>query len=241
MYKIIVVDDEDRSAEELTELLERYAAANGLLFSVRRFKNGLEFLEGYELDSDIVFMDTDMPMMDGLAAARKLRQIDPVVTLVFTAPTEGCAVEGYEVDAVDYLVRPFKFVSFCHHFERILARSDRKIGRTVILTTNQGAFCMPIASVYYVEISGHKIVWHTKQGLYNAYGSIKELEERLPAGQFFRCNQCYLVNLRHVARIGAETVSVAGTELQMSRPKKKPFARALFRYRKGGDIYQEED
>ena len=230
MYKIALVDDEYESAEILSRHLETYAKENNALFNVSRFRNGLNFIEEYTPEYDIVFMDIDMPHMNGLEAAGKLREIDSTVVIVFVTFLAKYATRGYKYDALDYMVKPISYASFCITMNRALQRCARKKRETAILPSSEGDLCIELNCLNYVEITNHDITYHTTKGVYKAYGTMRSIEKLLPARQFSKCNRCYLVNLRSVTRIQGNTVYIGNEELEISRPRKQEFLNALHEY-----------
>ena len=85
-------------------------------------------------------------------------------------------------------------------------------------------------AIQYVEINGHSLIYHTRDGDFGAVGTMKEVEEELSGEHFFRCNKCFLVNLKYVDAIEGDDALVAGEPVQISRSRKKPFMEALNAY-----------
>ena len=234
MYKIALVDDEYESAELLSQRIEEYAKEYGLLFNITHFKNGLNFIEDYTPQFDIVFMDIDMPQMNGLDAAEKLREKDPSVVLVFVTFLAKYATRGYKYDALDYMVKPISYAAFRITMNRALQRCARKKRDTVILPSSEGDICIELICLHYVEITNHDITYHTTKGNFTAYGTMRSIEKLLPPRQFCKCNRCYLVNLRSVTRIQGNTLFIGEEELEISRPRKQEFLTALHEYHISG-------
>lgn len=230
MYKIAIVEDEHESAESLMKCLDEYAAQNGVQFSVTHFKSGLDFLDEYSFDFDVVFMDIDMPKMNGLKTAQELRKIDQSVLLVFITFLAKYAIKGYEVDAVDYIIKPLNYDAFRLKLDRVLSRCKKYESHEIILSTSDGNIRVKISDLDYVEVNDHQILYHTANGVFRAYGSMKPLLKQFPSEQFYLCNRCYLVNLRNVSRIEGSSVIVGGDKLLISRPRRKGFIDALHRY-----------
>ncbi|MBQ2047787.1 MAG: response regulator transcription factor, partial [Schwartzia sp.] len=178
-------------------------------------------------DYDIVFMDVDLPGMDGFKAAKKLRERDKEVALFFVTYLAQYAIRGYEFDAEDYILKPLKYESFALKLKKVLARIKTDTETSVLIKTTSGEFTFPSSSVIYAEISGHTIIYHTSDGDFEGYGTMKKVEEQLPKDTFFRCNSCYLVNLRYVSGIKGYTCVVGGYELKISHPRRKPFMEKL--------------
>ncbi|MBP5154329.1 MAG: response regulator transcription factor [Lachnospiraceae bacterium] len=230
MYKIALVDDEFDSSEKLTKCIEEYSKEFGVMFNVSRFRNGLNFIEEYSSEYDIVFMDIDMPHMNGMDAAERLRAMDPSVILIFVTFLAKYAIRGYKYDALDYMLKPVNYGAFKITMSRAIQRCAGREGREVILPSAEGKIRIELSCLDYVEISNHDITYHTSRGLYRAYGTMRAIEKLLPSDQFSKCNRCYLVNLRSVTRIQGNHVYVGDEELEISRPRKQEFLDALNEY-----------
>ena len=230
MYKIAIVEDEWESAENLTECFEKYTEEYGVEFNITHFKNGFNFLDEYTPDYDIVFMDVDMPKMNGLNTAKKLRAIDTSVVLVFVTFLAKYAINGYEVGALDYVLKPVNYNTFKIKIDRAIGSCASKAREEALLPTLGGTMRIELYKLNYIEISNHDIVYHTQDGEIRAYGTMRAIEKLLPEKQFCKCNRCYLVNLRNVTRIDGGTVSVGGDILAVSRPRRQAFLDALHEY-----------
>lgn len=230
MYKIAIVEDEDESAEKLKSCLLEYAKEHGIEFNIVHFNNGLNFIEDYQPDCDIVFMDINMPQMNGLNVAKGLRKIDPSVVLIFVTFLAKYAIKGYEVDALDYVLKPVNYNSLKIKIERALARCVNNQQKVVMLSTQEGAVRIETSAINYVEIADHDIYYHTSRGVIKAYGTMRAVEKNLPSSQFFRCNRCYLINLKNVTQMNENYVYIGDEKVLISRPRKKLFLNALRDY-----------
>lgn len=204
-----------------------------MLFAVEVFSNAVNFLKNYKSVYDIVFMDIEMPYMSGMEAAIKLREIDQTVLLLFVTNMSQYAVKGYEVDAINFLVKPVAYFNFALKMQKAIMKLESNRDREILVRTKDGVIRLRTSKVQYVEISGHRIVYHTQEGTYEGYGTLKQVEERLAGTPFVRCNSCYLVNLQFVSKVTGWTVEVGNSMLQISHPKKKDFLNALNLYVNG--------
>ena len=230
MYKIAIVEDEWESAERLSQCLELYSRESGAMFNITRYKNGLNFLEEYKPTYDIVFMDIDMPHKNGLAVAGELRRIDPAVVLIFVTFLAKYAVRGYEVEALSYMVKPLNYNAFNMTMDRAVSRCARWDRPTVLLPSSEGTIRIELSCLNCVEIADHNITYHTTQGDFSAYGTMRTVEKLLPAQQFSRCNRSVLVNLRSVKRISGDFVYVGDQKFEISRTRKQAFLEAIHAY-----------
>ena len=114
--------------------------------------------------------------------------------------------------------------------QRAVERCAQRREQWLLLNTNSGAIQLREFELCYVEIFDHHIRYHTLQANYDAYGTLKSVEQRLPSRSFFRCNNQCIINLRYVSKLEGSTVVVEGREFPISRMRKKAFLAQLHRY-----------
>ena len=228
MIKVAIVEDDKQAAARLSEYLGAFSQNTGVSFDTSVFGDAISFLTGYKAVYDIVFMDIELPHLDGMTAAAKLRQLDKKILLLFVTNMAQFAVKGYEVDALDYLVKPVGYSNFEMKMKKAVALV-RSASEVIVISKSGGMFRLFAREVRYIESSGHKIVYHTDTGeVAGGNESLSELEEKLAPCGFLRCNNCYLVNFRHIRSVQGYVVTVTGgEELQISRPRKKAFMTGL--------------
>ena len=227
---IAVVEDDKSAADRLLSMLDRYGAENKLVINKRYFGYSTEFLENYTAGYDIVFMDIVLPDMDGMTAAKKLREKDKSVVLVFATNMSQYAINGYEVNAADFIVKPLAYESFSVKLDRIF-ECIAKLEEVVLpVRTSGGMISLAASEIKYIEVMGHELIYHTTRGDHRSYGSLYKAEKRLEAARFVRCNNYYLVNPRYVESVGANTTVVGGTELSVSYSRRKEYRKAIVEY-----------
>ncbi|WP_082105239.1 LytR/AlgR family response regulator transcription factor [Demequina subtropica] len=231
MFRIGIVEDDATYRDTLMQHLARYAEENSLEFDIRAYPDGREAVANYRPQFDILFLDVEMPHMDGFDAAHRIREVDTDVLIIFVTNMGQYAIRGYEVDAMTYLLKPVPYFAFAQELTRSLARLRKRETRAVTLTINNSVVRLDPAEIVYVESVKHRITVHGLDRSYSFSGTLKALDEELADMGFFRSNNCYLVNLRHVKRVDQNvSVMVGGAELQVSRPRKKAFMDALAEY-----------
>lgn len=227
MFKIAIVEDSQPAWERLRTFLERFEGENEEQFEITVFTDAVRFLSSFRQMYDLVFMDIDLPGLDGMDAARRLRTIDSKVELVFVTNMAQYAVNGYEVDAAFYLVKPVHYGDFELKLKKILARRQGE-DDTVVVARQSGFVRIALREIRYIEVQGHTLVFHMETGEISGTGTLQKMEEKLAGKGFLRCNKCYLVNQRHIIAVEGYTLKMSGgDELQISRPRKKPFMTAL--------------
>lgn len=235
--RIAMVEDDENEAEVLKTCIKKYAEEYGIVANVTEFKNGIVFLSDYKNCFDIVFMDIDMPHMNGLEVAKRMREIDPVTVLVFVTNLQQYAVNGYEVEACDYILKPVSYPTFEKRFDKAVKRV-RKEDNIVVIKSKDCVVRMDSSKINYVECEYHLCVYNTALGVFKERITMKELEPKLNRFGFSRCNSGCLVNLARVVKtqgnaviVRAETVSGSETvELPVSRGRKFSFVEDYMRY-----------
>jgi len=236
VLNIAIVEDEWQCAKDLEDCLKTYSTEYKIEFNIKRFSKGTEFIFNYHSNFDIIFMDVEMPEMDGFQTARQLRKVDPYVVLIFVTYLGKYARRGYEVDAMDYIVKPIKYDTFRLKIDKAISRARQRQQDEIMLPTKDGIVRASLLHLTYIEISGHDLIYHIDGENYHYYGTLKMIEKLLPPDQFCRCNNGYLVNLKCVSRIEGDDVIVGNQRLPMSRTRKKGFIEALHKYFMGTGV-----
>lgn len=232
MIRVAIVDDEAQVRAELEQYLRQYGKGCGVDFFVRSFKNGIALLNEEQLNFDIVFLDVEMPYMNGIETARNLRQSNSVCALVFITNMAQYAIAGYEVDAMDYVVKPVTYEVFAFKMKRVLERVALNESKSLSVKTRDGFVYLDVQDIYYIEVTGHELRYHTARGVLSVWGALSEAERRLEHDGFYRCNSCYLINLRYVSAVEEDSAVVRGDRLRISGPRKKGFYHAMMQYMK---------
>ena len=225
IYKIAIVEDEAVWSNALRNMLRTFEKEVNVTLEETQFTSIEDFLTGYKERYDLVFMDIELPGMNGMDGARRLREIDPVVTLIFVTNMAQFAVQGYEVSALDYLVKPVSYQNFAIKMRRALDAIGKTDSKRVVVYGKTEMHSMSIQEILYVEVQGHHLLFHkTNSEVIDACGALSDLETQLRGFGFSRCNTCYLLNMKYITKIYALSVLLSdGTELQISRRRKKDF------------------
>ena len=135
MITIAIVEDEEAYAKQLTEYIEKYQQESGKRFKVIRFRDGDEIVEKYTGEYDIILIDIQMQFMDWMTAAEEIRKLDTKVVIMFITNMTNYAIRGYEVDAMDYVLKPVSYFAFARKLERAIGRIPQTTGRPVKVNT----------------------------------------------------------------------------------------------------------
>lgn len=227
MYRIAVVDDDREFSAKLREYLEQYAKENDETFEIEVFYDGAEILKDYTPRYELILLDIEMPEVNGMEAAQKIREMDESVVLMFITNMAQYAIHGYSVGALDFVMKPISYYPFSMKIKRALKRVQKKEIPTILLTTSDGVKRLKVSQIYYVEIQGHMLHYYTEEGEFVMRGTLSSVEKMLPSSLFVKCNHWYLVNLMHVTEVRKNTTVVGNFELEVSRRNRAGFLKAL--------------
>ena len=222
--KVAIVDDLKTELEMLRGYLMDFAVAESKEFDISTYESGYIFLEEFSSQFDLILMDIDMPGLNGIDTARAIRKVDEKVVLMFVTAMPQYALTGYEVDAIDYIIKPVAYPDFALKLKKALRYVKQvKADEPVVLPTKEGLVTLNISEIYYVESALHYCIYHTKDKEYRVRENISAVEQRLSPFGFARCNAGYLVSLKHVKAIIKDDVIVGDYTLKISRSKKASF------------------
>lgn len=234
--EIAIVEDNEQDVKKLVGVLTEYAARRPQYeFEIKAFSSGIAFLDSYR-GFDVVFMDIEMPTMDGMAVCRKLRELDKGVALIFVTNMSQYAIDGYSVNAFDFVVKPFTYQTFAMRFDRLMTSLSRYTEKKIKIKSQGALLSLELSNVKYVEVFNYRLVYHTFDGEFEVLTqSLSEVEPLLLENGFFKISRSIVLNLKWVSKVTDCEIDVDGDKLYIARRRKKDFLKALTEYLGGSD------
>lgn len=228
MISIAIVEDDNQEATQLESFINKYAESQNKDVKITFFKDAVKLLDNYSPVYDIIFMDIEMPYLNGMEAAEKLRRIDNVVTLIFVTNMSKYAIKGYEVNALDFMIKPIRYAAFKMKFKKAVERLSSNEAVNIVVFRRTGLVRLTSRQIIYVEVIGHKLHYHLSDEVVEGTGSLTELENQLQKCNFLRCHSSYLINPQYISNIQGYNITMTnGDILRISRPRKKEIMQQL--------------
>lgn len=240
MINIALIDDNLNDLNTLKSFIDKYTESDELdshiEVNITTYNDPTLFLNENNFKYDLIFLDIEMPKINGISLAKRIREKDSNVGLVFITNMAQYAINGYEVSAIDYILKPLDYYDFALKFNKIVNFVKRNISNYIYLkSVENNLIKVDVNEVIYVEIFSHYLIYHLENREIKVRGTISEAENNLSNYYFSRISKSFLINLKHVINIKLDNVLLTGNiELIISRLRKKDFLEAFYKYLGGG-------
>ena len=241
MVRIGIVDDEAAARQKLEAAVERFGMQNDLEFWVRTYSSAGAYLADKDSQFDILYLDIDMPGMSGMELAAAIRQTNSSLVIIFCTNLQQFAVNGYEVSALGFLVKPVEWYPFKLYLERALkaiaarARLRERPGKRIIVKDGASSCVVDVGGLACVEVRKHNLIYTVldratgRETTLQSRGSMRDLATELAPHGFARCSASFLVNLSFVTAISGSDVYVGERVLPIGRTYRDSFKREFAR------------
>lgn len=230
MLQIAVCDDMQNELSQITAILKKIET---IPFVVHEYTNPQKCLEDIENGSrfDCFLLDILMDEFNGIDIAAKIRQTHPDTPLLFITATPEFALDGYEVSATRYYLKPLDEPRFLQDLTKILGHALSKANDFITIHHASGLTRIYLKDIYYLESMLRTISIHTFDKTYSMVGKISKFEEDLKEFGFVRSHKSFLVNLRHIENIYKNTITLDnGDEVLLSKHRSKEIHELLIKY-----------
>ena len=233
MIKLAICDDEHVEITYLSTLAQEWAKARGIAIGISSYASAEHFIVSHSVEPDILLLDIQMGAMDGMALARHIRRGNEAMQIIFITGYTEYLAEGYEVNALHYLVKPVGPVKLFAVLDKATERLQKDDNFLLVQSEDETVRIRPL-DIRYIESSAHYVQVNTTHGCIETRAKISDMEAALGSG-FVRCHRCYLVGIRHISRITkSEVIMDGGQVIPLSRRLYKEVNRAFIDYHTGG-------
>lgn len=243
--QIGICEDDDIQRKNLHLLVQEWGMRKELKLSFSLFGDceSCWFEWSERMDLDVLLLDIDLGSgcLNGMELARKIREKDKRVKIIFITALAEYMNQGYDVNAFHFLIKPIDSFKLTQVLDSVLEKTERKESYLLLEDETQSQL-IPVSHILYVEAFSHSIVIYLYEGgkvrFMEKKIGMKEIESRLPQKDFFRCHRSYLVGLMHIRRIQKNQVLLRGdVKLPISRTREKALYLAFLEYHKRmGDV-----
>ena len=221
MY-IGICEDELIQIEYLNREIKNYYQQKNIKITIENFQSAEELLFKYpeNLPFDCLILDIKMKQLDGMELARKIRERDKHINLIFVTGYKDFVFDGYKVSAARYILKPIHLPELIEALEYVHAEEAKQEQQKDVVCMNYGGDFVKIwkTDILFVEINGHYVTIKTKEKEYTYKETMKRIIEQLSDERFVPANRSVLVNLEHVERLaGKECVMSDGHVFSISR------------------------
>ena len=227
--KIAIAEDNAADLLITRKFIEEYCHSRKIDISIDGFSTAVAYLDSKQR-YNAVFLDIEMPHMDGMELAAEIRKHDSRVVMVFVTNMARYAVNGYRVGAIDYVLKPISAFDFSLTMDRVMGAIARvREEKSYTVKSRESVTTLSASDIRYIESLNHHLIFHTSFGEQEVYGYLKDVENELGDG-FFRVSSCYLINLAYVKTINGCDITIGDDVLKISRVKKSELIEKLVAY-----------
>lgn len=237
IIKVAIIDDDKDTCLILKGMLERFCEEKEILVSIEIFLNPALFLKSFINQFTLIFLDIEMPEVNGIDVAKEIRKTDNDVYLAFVTNLRHYAIYGYEVDASDFIVKPIAYSDFSIKLSKIVKKISTSPKTKLSIKFGSNISIVDLVETRYVEVgSNHKVLFHTLTKTYETKGTLKEFQDVLETNRFIKVNNYMFVNPKFVVGLDGFSLTLEGNEknkeinIFVSRSRKKEVIVALNRY-----------
>lgn len=230
MINIAIVEDDSEYVDIIQDYLTQYEDEHDYKFNITVFYSGEEIVDNYKEFFDIILLDIEMECVNGIAAAEEIRKVDKEVIIIFVTNMPQYAIDGYKVNAFDFILKPLFYFPLSQRIEKAIECLQKRKKRFYPVVFKGGVQKLDINRIKYIEVQNHESIFYTLDGEVRVKDSLKNIESDLAGGIFFRCHKWFIVNLDFIEKIKDYNIYLGNDIIQVSRSRKKELLDALNNY-----------
>ncbi|KPI55738.1 chemotaxis protein CheY [Clostridioides difficile] len=222
MIKIAVCEDEKETQLLIEDYLENILKNISIEYEIQKYISGEELLESNLKDIDILLLDIKMEKLNGMDTARKIREVDNEMEIIFITSLIDYVQEGYEVRAYRYLLKPIEFEELKKHVLACIKDIEINKESYITIKNKSNTYKIYLNQIKYIEVQKKDMLIHTINKNFDVRYSLSKIEKELNPYQFIRCHKSFIINLSYVENIKPNNVILeSGEEVPISRYRYK--------------------
>lgn len=223
MLKIALCEDKEEQRRLIKEYLQRILDEGDIQYNIKEYQNGEELLKNYPDNIDILFLDIQMGALNGIETARKIRDFDNKVEILFTTAIWDYIQNGYEVRAYRYLIKPIEYEEFKKQVNLCIADIINKTDNFLVISQKNNINRIQISSILFIEtkIGKRELIVYTKEGIQYVKSTMNKIEKELEKHNFVRCHSGYMVNLCEIEALNQGIITIKDKQIPVSKRKIK--------------------
>ena len=199
------------------------------VFRLKYFMQALIFWKSTKVTMTLFFL-----ILRCREVAREIRSKDQSVGIIFITSLAQYAIEGYAVQAIDFMVKPVGYYNFSTKLQKAFRFIETHREKDILINNKEGIFRIRVSEILYIEKERDYLLFHMKEDCFSTIGSIKEIKDKMSGLPFSECTSGCLVHLHYIKRIGKDSVLLtSGQELPLSRRQKKTFTQDYIQFMGG--------
>ncbi|MBQ7859511.1 MAG: response regulator transcription factor [Faecalibacterium sp.] len=230
MLNFVICDDEAIVRRQLVQYIRRLESDLDTSIDITEFSSGMDLLENYPMQTDILFLDIRMNILDGIETAHRIRKFSPQVCIIFITSMVQYALSCYKVHPFSFIQKPVQYGEFRSEVQAALRTVRQHREHMILVTDTSGSVQYPLNSrdILYIEVRDHVSTLHLEERTITIRQKLKKLEEDLTGQGFMRCHASYLVNMRQIRSVEISQLQMKnGDTIPISKQRRKPFLTAL--------------
>lgn len=229
---ILIAEDYDNDYLKLKQMIQEWGQSKNVECHFTRIKEVFYRMPSSAKESHIAFIDIKIPRIGGIEFAKFLRSRNEKINIIFETYYDDYAIEGYKIDAVDYLLKPIDKERLFSRLNQILEKEVSSISDSLVYSMNRTLIRISFKDIVYIEANNHKTIIHTISNVYNCNISFSEIIKMLN-NSFSKIHRSYIVGLKYVRQIKSDFVTLTTDEvLPVGKKSVEMFKEALFEYYK---------
>lgn len=223
MINIAIVDDEQNCLESLKKSLTTILDEESISHTISTYSSSLIYLQkAQKKHFDIIFLDIEMDSMNGIELAHSIRENDEKVIIIFQTKMGKYAIQGYSVNAYDYILKPIDIENLRLKMHRIILKLNKENNKTIVIRTRDESNVINLDSIIYIEVMSHTVTFHTDSGDYDAYNSLSSFDDQLAKVDYFvRISRFIVINTKRITSMKGNSLYIGKLEFSIGRKQKK--------------------